>query len=547
MSARHLADVIDRLARPRILVIGDVMLDHYVFGAVERISPEAPIQVLRVEREERRPGGAGSVAAMLRKLEAEVALVSAIGRDQAGDEILEALCAIGCDVSGVVRIEGRPTTEKTRMIAEIRAGAGAQHVLRVDRETTERYAAEVEAEILGHLRRLFPGCALAIVSDYGKGLFRGALVPEIAALARAHGRPVLADPKGPDYSIYRGLTAITPNRAETEAVTGMKLRDPDSWRAAGEKLVRDLDLESAIITLDKDGIFWCPREGEARHFPTTARSVYDVTGAGDMVISTIGLARASGIPWEDALPLANVAAGLEITRVGVAALTRREIRNAALERDGVLAEKIWGLEAFLREVLPAIRHERKKIAFTNGCFDLLHVGHVKLLEFARGEGDVLVVGLNSDRSTREIKGPGRPILSEKERAHLLAALSAVDYVIVFDEPTPIRLIEAIVPDVLVKAADYEGKVVVGQSVVERAGGRVALAPLVGGISTTEILRRAGAAPGDEAAARAARAAAEQVYEQVERRAETFLSPRNKEARGEREAVPGVEEAEVRRG
>jgi D-beta-D-heptose 7-phosphate kinase/D-beta-D-heptose 1-phosphate adenosyltransferase len=512
--APHLATVLERLARPRILVVGDLMLDHYVFGKVERISPEAPIQVLRVEREEDKPGGAGSVVTMLRKLEAEVAVVGAVGRDEAGEKLVATLEGLGADVSGIVRVEGRPTTLKTRCIASV------QHLLRIDREVDGPYAPEVDAALSAHVRRLLPSCALVSISDYGKGLLKGGLLATIAAERKRLALPAILDPKKQaDYSSYRGVSAITPNRAETELATGIRPReaDPASWRAAGEKLVRDLDLECAVITLDKEGIYFHPRAGEPKHFPTQARSVYDVTGAGDMVVSMIGLCRASGVDWPDALALANVAAGVEVSRVGVAPLSRREVLEGLLERDQPFLGKIVTADEFAAGPLPELRRKRKRIAFTNGCFDILHVGHVNLFTFARAQADCLVVGLNSDRSTREIKGPGRPIIGEGDRAHLLAALEAVDFVVLFDEPTPIALIEKIVPDVLIKAEDYRGRTVVGQSVVEAAGGRVVLAPLVGGISTTEIARRL-ASTSDEAAAKAARAAAEQAYDEAEKRA-----------------------------
>ena len=515
-TATHLAHVLEGLRRPRILVLGDLMLDHYVFGKVERISPEAPIQILKVEREENRPGGAGSVVTMLRRLDAEVAVVGAVGRDEAGDELVAALERLGADVSGIVRVAGRPTTLKTRFIAAV------QHVLRVDREIDHAYAADVDAELRAHLRRLLPSCDLVSVSDYGKGLLKGGLLEELRAERAKHGKPAILDPKKQaDYTMYRGVTAITPNRAETELATGIRPAegDPESWRAAGERLVRDLDLEAAVITLDKEGMFFVPREGEPRHFPTQARSVYDVTGAGDMVVSMIGLCRACGVAWPDALALANVAAGVEVSRVGVAPLSRREVLQGVLERDQPFLDKIVTPEQFVADHLPELRRKRRRISFTNGCFDILHVGHVNLFVFARAQGDCLVVGLNSDRSVREIKGPGRPILGETDRAHLLAALEAVDFVIVFDEPTPIKLIEAIVPDILIKAEDYRGRTVVGQSVVEGAGGRVVLAPLVGGVSTTEIARRlVESHTQDAAAAAAARAAAEQAYADAEARA-----------------------------
>jgi len=510
MSAdlNQLAALFEGLRRPRILVVGDLMLDHYVFGKVERISPEAPIPVLRAEREEWKPGGAGSVATMLRRLDADVAIVGVAGDDPSGREMIQGLEKIGCDVSGIVTVAGRPTTRKERVIANI------QHIVRVDREVTDRVDAATEATLLAHVDRLLPTCDLASCSDYGKGVMKGGLLPAVTAHARSLGKPVILDPKKEaDYRLYRGVTAITPNRSETEVATGIKPVDPDSWRRAAEALAKDLDLEAAIVTLDKDGIFLRERSGEARHFPTQAKAVYDVTGAGDMVVSVLALCRACGVAWPDAIRLANAAAGVEVTRVGVAPLSRREVAAGLLERTDPFQEKIATLEAFTEHVLPELRRKRRRVTFTNGCFDILHAGHVKMLQFARAQGDVLVVGVNSDRSTREIKGPGRPIIREAERAEMLAALEAVDHVILFDAPTPKALIEAILPDSLVKAEDYRGKTVVGQAAVEAAGGKVVLAPLVGGISTTEILRRLQAS--DEAAAREARRAAEATYAAAE--------------------------------
>ncbi len=512
-AAARLASLLEGIGRPRVLVVGDLMLDHYVFGKVERISPEAPIQVLRVEREENKPGGAGSVVTMLRKLDAAVSVVGVVGQDEAGAELVAALERLGADVSGIVRVEGRPTTQKTRCIAAV------QHVLRVDREVDAPYEPAVEEELRAHVRRLVPSCALVVISDYAKGVLKSGLPAAVMAEGRRHGKDVLVDPKKHPWTAFRGAAALTPNRAETEAATGIRPAegDPASWRRAGEKLVRDLDLEAAVITLDKEGIYFDPRENPdsgQRHFPTVAKSVYDVTGAGDMVLSMIGLCRAAGAGWNDTLALANVAAGIEVTRVGVAPLSRREVVAGLLERDHPAAAKLVSLDRFVAEVLPELRRKRARIVFTNGCFDILHVGHVKLFQFARAQGDCLVVGINSDRSVREIKGPGRPSIGEEDRAHLLAALAAIDYVLVFDEPTPIKIIEAIVPiAALVKAEDYRGRTVVGQSVVEAAGGKVVLAPLAGGISTTEILRRL--AESDDAGAAAARAAAEMAYDAAE--------------------------------
>ncbi len=505
MESARLVGIVEELGRPRILVGGDLMLDRYVWGKVERISPEAPIPIVRVDREEEKPGGAGSVVADLHALGAEVTVHGCVGADAAGERFLDVLPRESVAFAGL-RVAGRPTTVKTRVIA------GAQHVLRVDHEADGRYAETVEADLVAKLEELVPATDLVLVPDYNKGLLRGPVLRELAAIARRAGKRVLADPKKEkDYGCYRGLTAVTPNRAETELATGIAPRDPASWAAAARRLVQDLDLEAALVTLDRDGIFFYPRPdspgggGGPRHFPTQPRAVYDVTGAGDMVLSVIGHCLASGVGWADAIEIANVAAGLEVQRVGVAPLRREEIRAGILERDNPFASKIFRHFETFGETLAELRRQRKRIVFTNGCFDLLHVGHVKLLQFARGLGDALVVGLNTDRSVRAWadsardlglakERTGRPVIGEEDRAHVLAALAAVDYVVLFDEPTPIRIIETLLPDVLVKGEDYKGKTVVGREAVEAAGGHVVLAPLVPGISTTEILRRMSPSP-----------------------------------------------------
>ncbi|GIW70608.1 MAG: bifunctional protein HldE [Planctomycetota bacterium] len=522
----ELLEALAGLGTPRVLVVGDLMLDVYVFGRVERISPEAPIQILNVERDEERPGGCGSVVAMLRRLEAEVEVVSLVGADEAGERLMVALQALGAGTGGIVRAEdGRPTTRKTRLIAH------EQQVLRVDREVARPVGEAAEAALLAAARERLEAADIVLVSDYGKGVVTPGLLRPLLALARARGRELILDPrKGRAQELYRGVTAITPNRSEAAEASGIEPRDRASWERAARVLVERLELEGGVLlTLDRDGIFWQPRDGEPVHVPTRPRAVYDVTGAGDMVLSTVGLCRAAGLSWPVAAELANIAAGIEIERLGVATVSREEIAQEIRARGDADARKVIDLESFVRGPLRELRRRGKRVVFTNGVFDLLHVGHVKTLQFARAQGDCLVVGVNSDASVRAIKGPDRPIVGQEDRARMLAALAAVDYVIVFDEPTPLALIEAIVPEVLVKAADYEGRPVVGRAVVERAGGRVVLAPLVQGVSTTELLERAQrrqagegeatAASGGEGGAappgRAARLEAERLYAAVE--------------------------------
>ncbi|RME73510.1 MAG: D-glycero-beta-D-manno-heptose 1-phosphate adenylyltransferase [Planctomycetota bacterium] len=520
-SGSELLQALECMGRPRVLVLGDVMIDDYVFGRVERISPEAPIAVLNVEREEQRPGGAGSVVGMLRRLGAAVRLLAVTGDDAAGDLLASLLARQGVELDGLVRDPARPTTRKTRMIAH------DQQVLRVDRERAAPLGAELEKTLIERLAAALDGVDVVLVSDYAKGLVTPGLLAALRTEADRRGIGWIVDPaRGRDYALYRGASAITPNRAETAEASGERPADRASWERIGRRFVETLELECALLTLDRDGIFCVPRDGEPLHVPTEPRQVYDVTGAGDMVLATIGLARAAGLDWAVAAELANVAAGIEIRRIGVAPVSREEIAAEIRSRGEPEAHKIISLEAFVGGPLEELRRSGKRVVFTNGCFDLLHVGHVKMLQFARAQGEHLVVGLNSDRSVRQLKGPGRPILAEQDRARMLAAIGAVDHVIVFDEPTPLALIEAIVPDVLVKASDYEGRPVVGRSIVEAAGGQVVLAPLVGGVSTTRIVERLQQV--ERGAAQAARRAAQALYAQVERAAEGRVGERREE-------------------
>jgi D-beta-D-heptose 7-phosphate kinase/D-beta-D-heptose 1-phosphate adenosyltransferase len=326
-----------------------------------------------------------------------------------------------------------------------------------------------------------------VVSDYNKGLLTPMVLRRLVRSAAKRDVPILLDPnRGRDFSLYRHVTAITPNRFETQVATGILSEDARSIAAAARKLIRMLDLRYALITLDKDGIFLAGRDGTELAIPTEAKAVTDVTGAGDMVISTLAFVVAGGGGFEDAARLANVAAGIEVTKVGAVPVSRNEIINELMLKHRAQPQKVLPVSELVR-VLRTHRQRREKIVFTNGCFDILHLGHVKFLDFARSQGDVLVVGLNSDRSVRAIKGLRRPIMPQGERAGLLAALESVDYVTMFEEPTPARLIRQVSPDVLVKGVDWRDKGVVGREFVEARGGKVVLAPLVEGKSTTRLV------------------------------------------------------------
>jgi len=485
---RALVRLVERWGRPRIGVIGDLMLDRYVFGDAERISPEAPIQILRAAHQETRLGGAGSVVNNLLALGADVSAFGVLGADAAGQECLRGLRASGARTAGTLRLSDRPTTIKTRFVGRAQH-RHPQQVLRVDWEDSSPLPAAAERRLMAKVAAFARRADALVLSDYNKGVLGPRLTQELIRLARRRRLPVLVDPiKGRDYAKYRGATLLTPNRMETELATGIRLTGPDAIRRAARRLVDSLHLAAAVITLDKDGAYLAARGKAGQMIATRPRLVYDVAGAGDMVIAVLALAIASGAAMPDAVRLANVAGGLEVEKFGVQTVTRDEIIADLLSEARRGGDKVRSLANLLVD-LQRHRARGETVTFTNGCFDVLHAGHVEFLQFAGRHGDVLVVGLNSDRSVRRNKGPGRPICAETQRARVLAALEAVDYIVLFDEPTPQRLIEAVRPDVLVKGEDWRGKGVVGREFVESRGGRVVLAPLMKGLSTTALVKR----------------------------------------------------------
>lgn len=493
--AADLLDIVDRLGTPRVLVVGDLMLDRYIWGDAARVSQEAPVLLLRADRREERLGGASSVATLLRALDAEVQLTGVVGDDAGGQRILEMLDAEGVDRSSVVVDSGRPSTVKERYIGRAQA-RHPQQILRVDYETRDPIDAAIEDQLLGRLRTIIESCDAVLISDYDKGVCTPRLLRELILLAQSHGRPILADPtRGGDYTKYRGCTAITPNRLEATLASGTEIQGTASALVAAERLLHTLDLDAAVVTLDKDGMALADRKGRRAIFPTRPRQVYDITGAGDMVLGMLGLALAAGADLPEAIRLANVAGGLEVEKIGVAPVSRSEIVEDILQhesRDSSPPGKVVDTTRLLREVA-RLRQTGKRVALTNGCFDVLHAGHVQYLNEARGQADVLIVAVNSDASVRGLKGPTRPINPLPARAAVLAGLESVDYVVSFDAPTPLLLIEQIQPDVLVKGADYSKDQVVGAEFVESYGGRVHLAEIRPGFSTTQTLRQLQAA------------------------------------------------------
>jgi D-beta-D-heptose 7-phosphate kinase/D-beta-D-heptose 1-phosphate adenosyltransferase len=498
MSA-ELIDLVQRLGQPRVLVVGDVMLDRYVWGDAARISQEAPVILLHADRREERLGGASSVATMLRALGAKVALAGVVGNDLDGNRVRQLLTDLGIDHEAVLAEAGRPTTVKERYIGRAQQ-RHPQQMIRVDYETRTPLGAALEKELCGHISRQVCKADIVLVSDYDKGVCTPGLMAFAVAAAKGRGLRLVADPiRGPDYRKYHGCSAITPNRLEAGLATGRSLQTPPEIFEAAAQLQEQLDLEAAIITLDKDGMALAHRDGRRKLLPTRPRQVYDITGAGDMVMSVLALALSAGADYEAAVALANVAGGLEVERIGVATVTRDEILSDLLHggspfgqayRSG--SDKVLSLTA-LRQELENRRRLGQKVAFTNGCFDLLHAGHVQYLQAARAQADVLVVGLNSDSSVRQLKGPDRPLNPLDARAQVLCALQAVDFVTVFDEPTPLELVRAVRPDVLVKGADYRKDEVVGAEFVESYGGRVYLAQLRQDCSTTRLLEKLRAA------------------------------------------------------
>lgn len=486
MSPHDLARVLEDLGRPKVLVLGDLLLDRYTWGDAQRISQEAPVIVLRADRREARPGGAANVANMLLALEADVCCAGVVGNDAAGEELRGLLTESGARCEDIIADAGRPTSVKERFVGRADSRHPSQ-ILRVDHESCEPLAPEIEQQLIARVEAQLPWHDALLISDYGKGVCTPRVLRAAIDAANLCGIPVIVDPS-PTCPLehYREVTVIKPNRRETEHATGTKISEPADALVAGRQLCELLDAKMALVTLDRDGMLLVEQSGLGEVFPTQARSIYDITGAGDMVMAMVGLCLASGTNADDAVRLGNVAAGLEVERAGVAVIYRDEIRAELLSRrhGGVL--KIVTREQAARL---AAEHRRcgEKIVFTNGCFDLLHVGHVSYLAEASALGKVLVVGVNSDASVRRLKGPSRPVIGESDRAAMLAALACVGYVVVFDEDTPNLLLEAIRPDVLVKGGTYTPEQVVGHEIVAAYGGTVCVTGMVDGISTTNIL------------------------------------------------------------
>ncbi|MGP1397464.1 MAG: D-glycero-beta-D-manno-heptose-7-phosphate kinase [Inquilinaceae bacterium] len=478
-----LIERVEAMRGVRVLCVGDAMIDRFVHGAVDRVSPEAPIPILRVAGESVMPGGAGNVTANLAALGAEAVLVAIAGEDEAGDQLARLLADLGTAEIHLLRAPRHPTTVKTRFTAS------GQQLLRADREADGPHDDACVQRLLDAARSALDACGAVILSDYGKGVVDAAVAEGIIAAARDAGIPVVVDPKGRDYGRYRGATVVTPNRRELAEASGAPVDGDDAVVAAAGGLIARSGVGALVVTRSEEGMTVVPAAGQPVHLRGEAREVFDVSGAGDTVVATLAAALAAGASLNEAARLANVAGGIVVGKRGTATVRNGELSAACRHQDWARSDtKIVSGPAAARQAA-RWRQAGLRVGFTNGCFDLLHPGHIALMGQARAACDRLIVGLNSDASVQRLKGPDRPVQAEVARATVLASLAAVDLVVVFAEDTPLALIEAIRPDVLVKGADYTIDRVVGAAEVEAYGGTVMLADLAPGHSTTATIGR----------------------------------------------------------
>lgn len=480
MSASH----ISHWAGATIVILGDVMLDRFVYGRVERVSPEAPIPVLHHQSERAMLGGAANVARNVVALGGRAVLVGVVGCDAEGDLVADRLA----DDSGLdgrfVRVDGHPTTVKTRFVS------GIQQIMRLDVERRLEVDTATEEAIVAATLPALDGAAALVLSDYAKGVLAPGVIARVIAAARARSIPVVVDPKTRDVARYAGATVITPNASEGTMISGIDCAVAENVDAAARAIRETAQVDAVVLTRGAHGMtIWAPAEGATRSLdiPTVATEVFDVSGAGDTVVATLALALTAGASVSDAARLANAAAGIAVGKRGTAVVRAQELAKALGSSDRG-NPKIVSAEAAAEAVADWKAHGIK-VGFTNGCFDLLHPGHVELLRKARATCDRLVVALNTDASVRRLKGPTRPVQNEEARSIVMASIESVDLVTLFDEDTPLRLIELLKPDRLIKGADYTVATVVGSDVVLGYGGEVVLVPLEEGHSTTNIIAR----------------------------------------------------------
>ena len=505
---KNITVLLQAIAGGRLLIVGDFMVDRTIYGEACRISPEAPTPVILVQETRQELGGAGNVVRNIDSLGGQVWCAYVVGDDETGGVLKELLCGIrACQACCVVEEPGRKTTLKTRVVA-VQSGRpvgqgvpyGHQQLLRLDEETCQPISDESVGRLVSFAEEALRHVQGVVVSDYAKGALPPAFLQQLIGMARAAGKPVFVDPKAQDLRRYRGASVLTPNAAEAEAALGISFSasadvSTVAWERAIQDRLDDLSLDALLVTRGPEGLSLIDRRG-FHHFPTSAREVFDVTGAGDTVLAAFSLAVASGATYREAATLGNLAAGVAVGKAGAAVVYPFEVERELNVRHFSAESKIRSQEE-VGAIAEALRREKKKIVFTNGCFDLLHVGHMYLLREAKKLGDVLIVGLNSDASVKQLKGDSRPIVPAEDRAYAIAALECVDYLVLFEEPDPMDLLRRVRPDVLVKGDDYTAAEVVGGEFLQSYGGETRLIPIRRGISTTRLVEKIRSSPAGE--------------------------------------------------
>jgi D-beta-D-heptose 7-phosphate kinase/D-beta-D-heptose 1-phosphate adenosyltransferase len=483
----RLINIVQNLASPKVLLAGDFLLDIYVYGDALRISPEAPVPVLKVVSREHRPGGAASVAADLAALGAKTFCIGTVGKDVNAAELRRLLKKTGADISSLLEVDDRCTITKQRFIG-LAQHKHPQQLLRVDEEIDTHLKDEQYSRLLGICKQKISQVDIVCLQDYNKGLFEKEFCKDIIKIAKSAGKKVLIDPApGADFAKYAHASVLTPNRMEASIASGVEIKTIADAAKAAKILTDKLSLEAVVITLDKDGAYLKAGSLE-EHIPTVVRNVYDVSGAGDMVLATLAVSLAAGNDYKTAVQIANIAGGIEVEKFGTATVSIEEIVNEMMSRKQKSGSKIKSIDQLIDQ-LKNHKGYGHKIVFTNGCFDVLHRGHIEFLSFCKAQGDIVVLGLNSDKSVKEIKGPDRPVNNQLDRAAVLSALESVDYVVIFDEPDPLETIKKVQPSVLVKGQDWKEKGVIGAEFVESIGGKVVLAPIVEGKSSTSTIEK----------------------------------------------------------
>ena len=462
---------------PKVLVIGDLIVDQYLWGSCERISPEAPVQVIDVGRETTVLGGAGNVVNNLKELGARVDIISVVGNCQISAELLKLLANIKVQSKYLVTQKNRISSKKTRIIAS------QQQVVRYDRESSDDINSESQNTIIKTFEEIVNNYEVILLSDYGKGILTNTLTQSLIKFANKYKKKVLVDPKGTDYLKYKGAFLLTPNKKEASIATQINIIDNVSLTNAIMKLKSICNLDVSLITLSEGGI--AIYDDRLRTHPTTAKEVFDVTGAGDTVLASLGFAIACDLEIDEAVAFSNLASGVVVGKIGSSTVTLNEVIEYESSINKSSSDKHIKTQIEIAKLSQELKQKGKKIVFTNGCFDLLHAGHISYLETAKNFGDILILGLNSDRSITSLKGESRPINFQEDRAYILAALEVVDYVVIFDEDTPYELIKSIQPHILVKGGDYRGKQVVGQDIAEE----LKLVEFIDGKSSTKIIEK----------------------------------------------------------